>query len=227
MKMSRQLDSTRWLSSRTQFDGFGRAKKASQSEDGLHYASASFTIHADTIYDGLGRAVKATNPYRATPAATDGWTRMTYDLGGRMTEAATFSGGPGTIPPDTGTNGNWTGSVVTTYQGEKTTVRDQANKQRRSTIDGLGRLKTVEEMMEWPSQTVYATTNYVYDARGNLKQVNQSTQTPRTFSYDGLSRLTNASNPESGSVSYTYDENSNLKTKLDARGITTQYDTTS
>jgi YD repeat-containing protein len=39
-----------------------------------------------------------------------------------------------------------------------------------------------------------------------------------------LKRLTRAINPESGTVDYTYDENSNLKTKLDARSITTTYD---
>jgi RHS repeat-associated protein len=139
-----------------------------------------------------------------------------------MTEVATFSGGPASPPPDTGTNAFWTGSVVTSYNGEVTTVRDQAGKQRRSTVDGLGRLKSVEEMMEWPSTVVYATTSYSYDARGNLKQVNQGSQV-RTFSYDGLSRLLTATNPESGSVSYSYDLNSNLLTKTDARPVTTTY----
>jgi RHS repeat-associated protein len=49
-----------------------------------------------------------------------------------------------------------------------------------------------------------------------------TTQT-RTFVYDGMKRLTDATNPESGHVQYAYDENSNLKTKLDARSITTTY----
>jgi YD repeat-containing protein len=40
-----------------------------------------------------------------------------------------------------------------------------------------------------------------YDARGNLKTVNQGTQPQRTFSYDLLSRLTQAINPaRTGSV---------------------------
>jgi|SRR5436853_4908092 len=66
-------------------------------------------------------------------------------------------------PPDSGTNGNWTGSITTTYGGEVTTVKDQAGKQRRSTVDGLGRLIKIEEMNEAPANTVYATTNYGYD----------------------------------------------------------------
>jgi RHS repeat-associated protein len=216
-KVSKQMDGTRWLSSRTQYDGFGRPVLSSQSEDGLHYSTASFTIHSKTVYDPLGRVKFVTNPYRT---AIDGWTRSVYDLGGRVTEVATFSGA--TQPPDSGTNANWTGSVVTTYASEVTTVRDQASKQRRSTVDGLGRLTKVEEMEPYPSSTVYATTNYGYDARGNLKTVSQSAQS-RSFFYDGLSRLTSASNPESETITYGYDLNSNLTSKLDARGITTNY----
>jgi YD repeat-containing protein len=144
--------------------------------------------------------------------------RNTYDLEGRVSEVATFSGD--TQPPDSGTNGNWTGSVVTTFNGEVTTVRDQANKQRRSTVDGLGRLASVDELFDYPSTSVYSTTSYGYDARGNLKSVSQSGQS-RTFSYDGLSRLTDATNPENGHIGYTYDLASNLATKTDGRFTTT------
>jgi YD repeat-containing protein len=35
----------------------------------------------------------------------------------------------------------------------------------------------------------------------------------RTFVYDSLSRVTSASNPESGTISYAYDADSNLITK--------------
>src|SRR4029077_4935937 len=45
----------------------------------------------------------------------------------------------------------------------------------------------------------------------------------RTFAYDSLSRLTQASNPESGSTSYVYDANGNVLTKTDALGFTTNY----
>lgn len=223
MKTSKQFDDTKWLSSRVQYDGFGRPLIASQSEDGLHFNSANFTIHSKAIYDGLGRIVKATNPYRSAPAPTDGWTRTTYDIAGRVTEAATSSGSPSTPPPDIGLPPNWTGSVLTTYASEVTTVRDQAGKQRRSTVDGLGRLKMVEELNEAPATSVYATTSYTYDARGNLKTVTQGVQ-GRSFNYDGLSRLTRAENPESGVINYGYDAASNLTSKQDARGIITSYE---
>ena len=39
--------------------------------------------------------------------------------------------------------------------------------------------------------------------------------------YDSLKRLTSATNPESGTTSYTYDANGNVLTRVDARSITT------
>jgi YD repeat-containing protein len=56
----------------------------------------------------------------------------------------------------------------------------------------------------------------------DLTQVAQGSET-RTFNYDSLKRLSSATNPESGTVSYTYDANANLLTKKDARNITTTY----
>ena len=43
----------------------------------------------------------------------------------------------------------------------------------------------------------------------------------RVFAYDGLSRLTSATNPENGTIFYSYDLNGNLKQKIDARGAVT------
>jgi len=215
--VTKQLDDTRWLTYRDSYDGFGRAVGAAESEDGSQ-SSTNFTITSTRTLDGLGRIRLASNPSRGSGATTNGWMRNTYDLEGRVTEVATFSGD--TQPPDSGTNGNWTGSVVTTFNGEVSTVRDQANKQRRSTVDGLGRLASVDELFDYPSTSVYSTTSYGYDARGNLKSVSQSGQS-RTFSYDGLSRLTDATNPENGHIGYTYDSASNLATKTDGRFTTT------
>jgi YD repeat-containing protein len=46
----------------------------------------------------------------------------------------------------------------------------------------------------------------------------------RSFTYDSLKRLLSATNPESGTVNSTsYDGNGNLRSKTDARGITTNY----
>ena len=63
-------------------------------------------------------------------------------------------------------------------------------------------------------------TQYSYDALGNLVSVAQegdptqpSVWRERTFTYDSLSRLLTALNPESGQISYSYDANGNVLQK--------------
>ena len=65
-------------------------------------------------------------------------------------------------------------------------------------------------------------TSYSYSALDNLTRVTQGSQS-RTFVYDSLSRLTSATNPESGTTSFSYDKNDNLTEKTDARGVETTY----
>jgi YD repeat-containing protein len=45
----------------------------------------------------------------------------------------------------------------------------------------------------------------------------------RTFTYDSLSQLLTASNPESGTIRYTYDADGNVVSKTDARNVMTSY----
>jgi len=66
-------------------------------------------------------------------------------------------------------------------------------------------------------------TSYTYEAFSNLTKVTQDVQT-RSFTYSSLSRLTSAVNPESGTTSYTYDNNGNLLTKTDGRGVVKTFD---
>lgn len=67
-----------------------------------------------------------------------------------------------------------------------------------------------------------ASTLYSYDGLDNLTAVNQSGKL-RSFFYNGLGRLTRATNPETGSVNYSYDPVGNLVSKTDARGVITCY----
>lgn len=187
------------------YDGLGRTTETRQ------YETASIYITSLQNYDGLGRVIQTSNPYRpATESLL--WTTTVYDGLGRVLTVTT---------PDNAV-------VTTTYSGSTTTVRDQASKQRRSIADGLGRVKTVDEMLEFPSTTVYATTSYGYDVLDDLTGVAQIQPSPlvtqtRTYAYNSLKRLKQATNPESGTVNYTYDANSNLETEQDARSITVTY----
>jgi len=68
----------------------------------------------------------------------------------------------------------------------------------------------------------YYVTQYSYDGLGNLLSVtqkgdptatNSSQYRVRSFTYDSLSRLLTATNPESGTISYSYDANGNVLQK--------------
>jgi YD repeat-containing protein len=84
--------------------------------------------------------------------------------------------------------------------------------------------------------------NVQYDTLGNLTcAVQKGTDTtafstcaaspatwrPRSFVYDSLSRLTSATNPESGNITYAYDANGNLSTKVQPKQNKIPADTSS
>jgi RHS repeat-associated protein len=167
---------------------------------------ATFT---NTSYDGLGRAYQVYNPTRTEPTGT--LTTYTYDALGRTTNV---------VQPD--------GSVVVTaYSSNQATVTDEVGVQRKTQTDAFGRLTNVWEASNFTGFNFE--TDYQYDALNNLLcAVQKGTSTtaftscaaspttwrPRSFVYDSLSRLTTATNPESGTISYAYDANGNVATRI-------------
>lgn len=152
-----------------------------------------------------------------------GWTRKKIDALGRVVEVAMYSG-EGLVPPwQAGdVSARLTGRTLTAYAGDETTVTDPAGVTRRTRIDALGR---IAEVVEAPGVLNLSTT-YDYDILDNLREVKQGNQT-RTYEYTSLSRLKTSKNvEETAAMGYTYDRNGNLKTKTDARGVTTviEYD---
>ncbi len=178
------------------------------------------------------------NPYRtatsgaATGESTMGWTLSYITKTGKHSEATTFSGAP--LPAPWGNNSNSSGTVKTDVDTDRTLVTDQAGKQRISRTNSLGQLSDVWEVtvpdpatepVSFPEQnnvdSGYRTT-YNYSVLGSLTGVSQGGQT-RSFSYNSLSRLTSAANPESGTINYQYDPNGNLISKIDVRGVAVSY----
>jgi YD repeat-containing protein len=181
--------------------------------------------YTDLTYDGMGRIQTKSNPHRLTSLSTDGITTTHYDALGRTCLV---------VPPDAGTppaacpTSDIVGDNVTIYQGSCATAFDDAGKSRKSCSDALGRLTGV---WEDPGGLNYET-DYSYDAQSNLIKVVQngdgSAPRVRTFSYDSLSRLLCAANPEiqlvtcpypdngtytPGTIRYSYDLNGNVISK--------------
>jgi RHS repeat-associated protein len=177
------------------FDGLGRHYKS------VHASANNSTVV--TTYDADGRVASVTNPYFATSDSTYGVMQTQYDGLGRVTQTTEQDGSI---------------SKVDYTQPTCPVSSDEAGKQRKSCSDGLGRLTSV---FEDPNGLDYET-DYQYDTLNNLTRVDQKGSAPtdstqwrtRTFTYDSLSRLLTAHNPESGTITYSYDANGNVLTKV-------------
>jgi RHS repeat-associated protein len=108
---------------------------------------------------------------------------------------------------------------------------DESSNQRRSFTDALGRVIEVDEPDPSNGNSLTLSTCYTYDAQGSLTGVVQGSET-RSYSYDGLSRMTQSTTPEGGTTHYYFTTSggalcaNNQKLvcrKTDARGITTTY----
>jgi hypothetical protein len=152
----------------------------------------------DIVYDGDGRVRQVSEPYRSGSPV---WTTTTYDVLNRPLTAT---------HPDNSVR-------QTIYFGNAEQVIDEANNSRYFTYNGLGQLKQVE------AGNPSVPTIYSYYVFGPLYRVNQSGLLPRTFTHDWLSRMLNETHPESGSTSYQNDDDGRVSSRLDARGITTNY----
>jgi len=175
-----------------------------------------------TTYDGLGRVYTVSNPYRSTSDPTYGLTTFGYDALNRTTSKV-----------NPGPNG---GSESWSYSGNNVTFTDENGNQWLRTSDALGRLTYVWEP-NGSSQAPSMQTFYAYDALNDLLAVTQSGNgtgsVSRSFSYNSLSQLLTAQNPESGTICYGqwagstcangYDRDGNLVYKTDARAVVTSY----
>ena len=182
---------------------------------------------SEITYDGNGQPYLVYSPFYSSGDNSYGYSTLTYDALGRKTTQA---------QPD-GTNQSWT------YNGNTTTFQDEAGSRWSRSTDGLGRLVKVLEPSS-SSRSPSIETDYGYDALDNLLSVNQKgasgeTAHTRAFTYDSLSRLVQAYNPESGWTCYgtvpsgstpggsncteSYDANGNLIYKTDATGMTIGY----
>jgi RHS repeat-associated protein len=194
----------------------------------------------DVQYDVFGRATQQSLPYRS--GDTLNWSITTYDALGRvktiqapdgsiMTQAFYNEASPSAKP-----------DVASNLPGQTTRVVDAWGRERWGRMDSSDRLVEVVEPKPDGDGTVavggYLTT-YSYDTLGNLTEVSQGTQT-RSFRYDSLGRITRQKLSEASATLnnagqydtsgggmwsdfFTYDDRSNLISRIDARGVKTAF----
>jgi len=199
------------------YDDLGRPVQTQLTTDG------SYTDVTDTGYDGVGQVVNISNPYRSTSDPTYGVTTYQYDGLGRRT----LQNNPDSIHS----------TVTWSYSGSTVTTTDELKNKTVRKTDGLGRLVLVKEP-NGTSASASMETDYSYNTLDNLYSVQQwggangtTGARVRSFTYDNLSRLTQASNPETGTVIYSYNVAGALCagditmpcSKTDARGVKTSY----
>lgn len=197
------------------YDGYGRQTSTTRPDGNV----------VDTAYDVRSRVHFVSNPHSPNATGTQGQA-TDYDALGR----------PVTIYDADGHS-----SKTISYWQLSRTETDESGNQRKYTYDGLGRLVQTLEPDASGNPTI--STTYSYNPADNLTQVVQNgagdgSARTRTFSYDWLSRVSVANNPETGPVcygtwsggtvgagdcQYGYDGNGNALAKTDARGVTLAY----
>jgi RHS repeat-associated protein len=206
----------------TVLDGLGRTIHQDLVSD------PSGETYVDTTYDSLGRVYTKSNPYRSTSDPTYGMDTYSYDALNRHTNIAHSDGSYSQVSYGSGTQAC---SASTYGYGYPALYTDESGDQRRAFTDALGRLIEVDEPDPTNGNNLTLNTCYAYDAQGNLTSVVQGNET-RSYSYSGLSQLTQQVTPEGGTTSYYYTTSggalcaNNQKLvcrRTDARAITTTY----
>jgi len=101
--------------------------------------------------------------------------------------------------------------------GNRLYREDPSGNITRYAYDALNRLETITDAK-------LGVTRYTYHADGRTHTVTDPNNVITTYSYDGLGNLTQVDSADIGVVKYTdYDEAGNLKRKVDANNIATNY----
>jgi RHS repeat-associated protein len=214
----------------TLLDGLGRLSSKILVSDPDNQSTVGAT------YDLNGRVYTVSNPHRSSSFPTDGTESYFYDGLDRKKQVTRADGSIAYTSYGAliGSNGRSTQLCSGFGVGYPVLYKDEAAKLRQTWTDGFGGLIEVDEPDPSTGSLISgspADTCYSYDLNNNLTGVTQGSQT-RSFSYDMLSRLTAATNPESGTVNYYYTtlggslcsgDMSAVCRRTDARSKTTTY----
>jgi RHS repeat-associated protein len=213
---------------RTNLDSFGRVIKTTLVND------PDGQTFVDTVFDSSSRTLSSSNPYRSTQDPTYGLESFQYDGLNRII-ASTHADG-NVLHTYLGAAVSGAGGATAqlcpsaTYGlGYPVLSVDEAGKKGQIWTDGFDRTIETDEPDSTNNLTI--STCSTYDPLDNLTGIVQGNQT-RSYSYDGLSRVTTSSEPESGITTSYYTTSSsalcsgrstNLCRVNDARNITATY----
>jgi RHS repeat-associated protein len=202
-------------------DGLGRVETSSlvNDPDGQTYVSTS--------YDFLGRLSTVSNPYRGSSSGGDTYA---YDALNRVTQVTHADSSYSQI--SYGGTASQNCSASTYGYGFPILSADESGNKRQTFTDALGRVIEADEPTS-SSNVPSVYTCYIYDVLGNLKEVDQGSET-RKYAYDMLSRPTSATTPEAqNNTRYFYYTTSSSTLcsgnpsvacqRTDERGITANY----
>jgi len=186
----------KYIKSEVCLDGLERVRKSwRDGADGK-------TIIKEIVYDAAGRVKKKSQPY--FNGDTVHWITFDHDVLGRVVK---------TNRPDST-------SLTTDYDLRTTTYTDGNGNWKTEVKDVYGRLTRVSESN---NKSLYAITNYEYDAIGNLIKTTDAQSNETTITYDTLGRKLSMNDPDMGEWSYTYDANGNVITQTDSKGKKTTF----
>jgi RHS repeat-associated protein len=183
----------------TTVDGLGRTVTQQVTDGTTTYSTVA------TQYDPVGHAYKVSNPYTSSAQY---WTAAQFDTLGRTTV---------TVLPDNS-------QTTFSYATNTAIVSDPAGKQKKSQVDGLGRMTSVWEPDPSNGNSLTLQTTYSYNILDLLIGVSQGVQS-RTYAFDDLGRTTSVQAPETNQAAYNYQYNNfRLVTqRTDPRGVITTY----
>ena len=214
-----RYDSSTTVTSRTFYDGWGKAAETRVSADSSH------DVVTYSSYDAREEVTFTSRPYYVTsytgnpgsaaysaPDSTQLGSSAVFDALGRQTQA--------TDPAGASTTTSYlqvTGPDSAPYEG---TQEIDANQHKHLILaDALGRTRYTQTFTGNNTYTLYSTTGDTYDFQGNVLMLTHPDGTHMTsFTYDLAGRKTGVTDPDLGSMSYVLDTDGNTVQQTDARG---------
>lgn len=198
------LDGSNTVDSYQYFDGLDRPIQTRKEAE----TAGQFAV-SDTVYDTRGLVAKTSLPYFGNGAAYTAPTTIAALL-------TTTTYDPLQRPL---TQANAVGVTSYAYSDWKTTVTDPNTHPKDLYSDAYQNLVKVDEHN---SGNTY-TTQYVYDAKGNLTNITDALANVRAFTYDGLGRRLTAQDLHAsgdgtfGTWTYAYDDAGNIASSSDPK----------